>query len=135
MGVWEQLPSLFASLSHRYVFPLPVPSTDRLTSPPKFFFNFGPNATTFIVPAEVFPSRVRGLGHGLSAAVGKMGAILSALLFNYLSGSSVIGLANVLWIFFSCNILGAISTFFLIPETKGSDADILDFEEWQNEVK
>lgn len=101
----------------------------------QFFFNFGPNATTFIVPAEVFPSRVRGLGHGLSAAVGKMGAILSALLFNYLSGSTVIGLANVLWIFFACNILGAISTFFLIPETKGVDADVLDFEEWQNDVK
>lgn len=64
-----------------------------------------------------------------------MGAILSALLFNFLSGPSVIGLANVLWIFFACNILGAISTFFLIPETKGLDADVLDFEEWQNDMK
>lgn len=74
---------------------------------------------------------MRGLGHGVSAAVGKLGAILSALLFNYLSGPQVIGLANVLWIFFACNILGAISTFVLIPETKGKDADVLDFEEWQ----
>lgn len=101
----------------------------------QFFFNFGPNATTFIIPAEVFPSRVRGLGHGFSAAVGKMGAILSALLFNFLSGKNVIGLANVLWIFFACNVLGAVLTFFLIPETKGLDADVLDFEEWQNGVK
>jgi len=102
-----------------------------VTDPWQFFFNFGPNATTFIIPAEVFPSRVRGLGHGVSAAVGKLGAILSALLFNYLSGPKVIGLSNVLWIFFACNILGAVSTFFLIPETKGKDADVLDFEEWQ----
>lgn len=96
----------------------------------QFFFNFGPNATTFIIPAEVFPSRVRGTAHGLSAAIGKLGAILSALLFNWLSGS-VIGLPNVLWIFFGCNLLGAIITFVLIPETKGRDADVVDFEEWQ----
>jgi len=43
----------------------------------------------------------------------------------------VIGLANVLWIFFACNILGATSTWFLIPETKGRDADVIDFREWQ----
>src|SRR5437764_4487208 len=48
-----------------------------VTDPWQFFFNFGPNATTSIIPAEVFPSRVRGLGHGVSAAVGKLGAILS----------------------------------------------------------
>jgi MFS transporter, PHS family, inorganic phosphate transporter len=96
----------------------------------QFFFNFGPNATTFIIPAEIFPSRVRGFAHGVSAAVGKLGAILSALLFNYLSGPAIIGLSNVLWIFFTCNILGAILTFFLIPETKGRDADLVDYEEW-----
>ncbi|KIW32263.1 phosphate:H+ symporter [Cladophialophora immunda] len=97
----------------------------------QFFFNFGPNSTTFIVPAEVYPSRVRGLAHGTSAAVGKLGAILSALLFNYLSGPNIIGLANVLWVFFACNVLGAIITFFLIPETKNKDADVADYEEWQ----
>lgn len=96
----------------------------------QFFFNFGPNATTFIVPAEVFPSRVRGFAHGVSAATGKLGAILSALLFNYLSGPTILGLANVLWIFFACNILGAIITYFLIPETKWKDADVTDYEEW-----
>lgn len=74
---------------------------------------------------------MRGFAHGLSAAIGKLGAILSALLFNWLAGDKVIGLANVLWIFFACNILGSISTWFLIPETKGRDADIIDFEEWQ----
>jgi PHS family inorganic phosphate transporter-like MFS transporter len=87
---------------------------------------------TFIIPAEVFPSRVRGFAHGLSAAVGKFGAILSALLFNWLATPTVIGLANVLWIFFACNLMGAISTYFLIPETKKRDADVIDFEEWED---
>ena len=96
------------------------------------FFNFGPNATTFIVPGELYPSRVRGFAHGVSAATGKLGAILSGVLFNYLS--TKIGVANVLWIFFACNILGAISTFFLVPETKGVDADALDYKEAQEMV-
>jgi len=42
-----------------------------------FFSNFGPNTTTFIVPGEVFPTRYRSTGHGISAASGKIGAIIS----------------------------------------------------------
>jgi PHS family inorganic phosphate transporter-like MFS transporter len=64
----------------------------------------------------------------MSAAAGKMGAILAALLFNFLS-SNVIGLPNVLWIFFACNILGAAATIVFLPETKGRDADLIDYEE------
>lgn len=45
-----------------------------------FFSNFGPNTTTFIVPGEVFPTRYRSTGHGVSAASGKIGAILSQAL-------------------------------------------------------
>ncbi|MCI18884.1 inorganic phosphate transporter 1-11-like, partial [Trifolium medium] len=41
-----------------------------------FFANFGPNSTTFIVPAELFPARLRSTCHGISAAAGKSGAIL-----------------------------------------------------------
>jgi MFS transporter, PHS family, inorganic phosphate transporter len=41
------------------------------------FSNFGPNTTTFIVPGEVFPTRYRSTGHGISAASGKIGAIIS----------------------------------------------------------
>jgi PHS family inorganic phosphate transporter-like MFS transporter len=37
----------------------------------------------------------------------------------------------VLWIFFACNILGGKSTWFLIPETRRRDADVVDFEEWK----
>lgn len=102
--------------------------------PHQFFFNFGPNATTFIVPAEAFPSRVRGFAHGVSAATGKLGAILAALLFNYLSQDSQIGLRNVLWIFFACCILGAGLTWWLVPETRWKDADASDYEEWMADI-
>jgi PHS family inorganic phosphate transporter-like MFS transporter len=43
----------------------------------QFFFNFGPNTTTFIVPGECFPTRYRSTSHGFSAASGKVGAIIA----------------------------------------------------------
>ena len=39
-----------------------------------FFAQFGPNTTTFVYPAEIFPVRVRTTSHGIAAAAGKMGA-------------------------------------------------------------
>ncbi|KAK8030721.1 hypothetical protein PG990_000455 [Apiospora arundinis] len=47
----------------------------------QFFFNAGPNSTTFIVPAEVFPTRYRSTSHGISAATGKVGAIIAQCVF------------------------------------------------------
>ncbi|KAG6495778.1 hypothetical protein ZIOFF_043605 [Zingiber officinale] len=44
-----------------------------------------PNSTTFIVPAEVFSARLRSTCHGISAATGKMGAIVGAFGFLYLA--------------------------------------------------
>ncbi|KAN0066477.1 hypothetical protein ACQY0O_000571 [Thecaphora frezii] len=95
----------------------------------QFTFNFGANATTFIVPAEVFPTRVRATAHGFCAACGKCGAILSSLLFSYLSSHTSVGTTGVFWIFFAVSILGAIVTFLFVPETKGYDADEVDRQE------
>ncbi|KAE8209005.1 hypothetical protein CF327_g6958 [Tilletia walkeri] len=99
----------------------------------QLFFNFGANATTFIVPAEVFPTRVRAAAHGLCAAIGKLGAILASLLFSRLSNPKgdpkhpgAIGIQNVFWIFFAISILGFIITFIAVPETKDFDADEVD---------
>ncbi|KAJ3785791.1 phosphate transporter [Lentinula aff. detonsa] len=88
----------------------------------QFFFNFGANATTYCYPAEVFPTRFRAFAHGISAASGKAGAIISALAFNALSQD--IGTPAVLWIFFGCCIAGAFFTL-LLPEVKGRDPDLV----------
>lgn len=107
----------------------------------QLFFNFGANATTFIIPGEIYPSRVRGFGHGFSAATGKLGAILSGVLFNWLSQTKSseypngIGIANVLWIFFACNVAGAVVTFLFVPETRGVDADDVDYQELQEKIR
>ncbi|KAF7848482.1 hypothetical protein BT93_L1908 [Corymbia citriodora subsp. variegata] len=46
-----------------------------------FFANCGPNTTTFILPAELFPARFRTTCHGIAGAVGKAGAIIGAVGF------------------------------------------------------
>lgn len=43
--------------------------------------NAGPNTTTFIVPGEHFPTKYRATAHGISAASGKVGSILSQVLY------------------------------------------------------
>ncbi|TFK17021.1 phosphate transporter [Coprinopsis marcescibilis] len=98
----------------------------------QFFFNFGANTTTYCYPAEVFPTRFRAFAHGISAASGKAGAIVSALAFNTLSKK--LGTPAVLWIFFGCNIAGAAFTF-LLPEVKGRDPDLVLAAELEEERK
>ncbi|KIJ08002.1 hypothetical protein PAXINDRAFT_158250 [Paxillus involutus ATCC 200175] len=82
--------------------------------------------TTYCYPAEVFPTKYRASAHGLSAACGKAGAIISALGFNTLTAK--IGTPAVLWIFFGCCIAGAGFTLIL-PEVAGRDPDAILAEE------
>ena len=49
-----------------------------------FFQNFGPNVTTFVIPGEIFPTRYRSTANGISAASGKLGAIISQVGFSQL---------------------------------------------------
>ena len=43
-----------------------------------FFVNFGPNTTTFLIPSEIYPTSIRAKSHGISAAIGKVGAFVGA---------------------------------------------------------
>ncbi len=46
-----------------------------------FMVNFGPNAMTYLLAGEVFPTEVRGKGAGFAASFAKIGAVLTAFLF------------------------------------------------------
>lgn len=82
----------------------------------------GPNCTTFLLPCEVFPTRVRGTAHGISAAVGKSGAVLTAFAFGTVTQK--IGLPGVLGLFSAIMALTAAVTL-MIPEPGGKSlADI-----------
>ncbi|KIJ22348.1 hypothetical protein M422DRAFT_107654, partial [Sphaerobolus stellatus SS14] len=81
-----------------------------------FFQNFGPNTTTFIIPGEAFPTRYRSTGHGISAATGKLGAIIAQVGFSRLVGNGNF-IKHILEIFALFMLTGVFSTL-LLPETK-----------------
>ncbi|WVQ83439.1 hypothetical protein IAT38_005580 [Cryptococcus sp. DSM 104549] len=80
-----------------------------------FFQQFGPNCTTFLLAAEVFPVSVRATAHGLSAASGKIGALLPAIIYNY------VDTRTRFWIVFPFGFAGLIVTLIFIPDTTGLD--------------
>lgn len=90
----------------------------------QFFFNFGPNSTTFIIPGECFPTRYRSSGHGISAASGKIGAIIAQVLIGPLRtrgakpGSSDSPWLNHVMQIYSVFMFAGIFTSLLVPETK-----------------
>lgn len=109
-----------------------------------FFANFGPNATTFVVPAEIFPARLRSTCHGISAAAGKAGAIVGAFGFLYLAQSRDpaktdhgyppgIGVRSSLIALGVVNLLGLLFTF-LVPEAKGKSLEEISQEDNQEET-
>ena len=118
-----------------------------------FFSNAGPNSTTFLIPTEAFPTRARALGHGLSAACGKVGATVGSIgllaLFSSYCGSQrdASGAANctaaasptaaqraeldagvraVMFVCAGVAALGAVATFFFTAETGGVSLEEVD---------
>ena len=79
-----------------------------------FFTEFGPNVTTFVYPAELFPVMIRSTGHGIAAACGKVGAFLGALLFPYLLTN--FHLPAAMAVAAVTSLLGLILTYFTLPE-------------------
>ncbi|KAK4276128.1 hypothetical protein QN277_019116 [Acacia crassicarpa] len=108
-----------------------------------FFANFGPNSITFIVPAEIFPARLRSTCHGISAAAGKAGATIGAIGFLFAAQSkdpkmtdkgypTGIGVKNSLIILGVINFVGMLFTF-LLPESKGKSLEELTGENKDDE--
>ncbi|KAJ1796956.1 hypothetical protein LPJ59_003434 [Coemansia sp. RSA 2399] len=91
-----------------------------LFSVAQLFQNFGPNVTTFVIPGEVFPTRFRATAHGISAASGKLGAIVAQggfLQLTNIGGKSAF-IDHLLQIFALFMLIGFFATFW-VPESKG----------------
>jgi MFS transporter, putative metabolite transport protein len=86
-----------------------------------FMTNLGPNAQTYLLAGEVFPTAIRGKGAGVAAAVGKIGAVTTAFLFPILLAS--IGTTPLLYILVVTSILGAVVTWAFRIETNGLNLD------------
>jgi MFS family permease len=88
-----------------------------------FMTNLGPNATTYLIAGEVFPTRIRGLGAGFAASFAKIGAVLTAFLFPILLKD--IGTSTLLWSLVIASLLGAVVTWRFGIETKGLNLEKL----------
>ncbi|KAF2664732.1 MFS general substrate transporter [Microthyrium microscopicum] len=86
-------------------------------------FDFGPNTSTYVIAAEVFPTKYRSTCHGISAAAGKVGSIIAQLFLMYAKfGSRGVNdpestwLGWVLLIFAVWMACGAVVTKFWVPK-------------------
>ncbi len=89
-----------------------------------FFSEFGPNTTTFVLPAELFPTGVRTTGHGVSAGVAKLGAFLGVFMFPILESAA--GLRGSLAVTASASLAGLLLTMVLPEPARLSLDEIAD---------
>ncbi|MEB3358769.1 MAG: MFS transporter [Synechococcales bacterium] len=79
--------------------------------------NLGPNATTFLLSGEVFPTAIRASGAGLAAAVAKAGAVLGTFALPLLEQE--IGTPPLLGLLALICLLAALVTYWFRVETVG----------------
>ncbi|KAL2831711.1 major facilitator superfamily domain-containing protein [Aspergillus cavernicola] len=96
----------------------------------QMLFNFGPNATTYIIPAEIFPTRYRATCHGISAGAGKLGSILIQIFSAYYKfgtgpgDDQTIRHGWMLILFSGCMVIGAAVTHFWIPPVQRTEGKL-----------
>ncbi|MTH99572.1 MFS transporter [Roseibium sp. RKSG952] len=89
-----------------------------------FMNNLGPNAQTYLIAGEVFPTRFRGAGAGLAASIAKIGAVTTAFLFPVLLAA--IGTDALLAGLIITSLIGAWVTWKYRIETRGKALAELD---------
>jgi putative MFS transporter len=82
-----------------------------------FMTNVGPNAQTYLLAGEVFPTEIRGKGAGFAAAFAKVGAVLTAFLFPVLLADA--GVNFLLSVLAASSLIGAWITWQFRIETTG----------------
>jgi len=86
-----------------------------------FMTNLGPNAQTYLLAGEVFPTHIRGMGAGFAAAFAKIGAVMTAFLFPILLVD--LGTRALLYLLVGASLLGAVVTYLFRIETTGKRLD------------
>lgn len=71
-----------------------------------FTLTFGPNLSTFILPAETFPKNIRATFNGIASASGKAGAFSGIYLFSSIASASSYPVVMIV-----CAIISAIGAY------------------------
>ncbi|PHQ78182.1 MAG: hypothetical protein COB66_09410 [Coxiella sp. (in: Bacteria)] len=95
-----------------------------------FFINAGPGATTYLIPAEVYPTQLRGKGHGFATAFAKAGAALGIFTLPLLQHR--LGATTTVLIIAGTTFLGFALTAYLGHETKGKSLEEINEDLSQN---
>jgi hypothetical protein len=98
-----------------YTSPAGVHSFQAMYFLSSFFNQFGPNSITFLVAGEIFPTQIRASAHGFSAMIGKAGALLASVLYNYIDTQTKFYV--VPWF----GLAGMLMTWLWLPDTTGLD--------------
>mmetsp|Transcript_25569 Transcript_25569/g.45409 ORF Transcript_25569/g.45409 Transcript_25569/m.45409 type:complete len:461 (+) Transcript_25569:79-1461(+) len=88
-----------------------------------FALNWGPNITTFILPAEVYPPKVRSTMNGISAALGKFGAIIGTFIYQPIYDA--FGMPTLMAVAGSIAMIGAILSYFTVHSMTQEQADAI----------
>jgi MFS family permease len=88
--------------------------------------NAGPNATTFLLSGEVFPTPIRASGAGFAAAFAKAGAVLGTFALPILQRT--LGTSTLLLLLGLCCLLAAGLTFVFRIETTGRSIESVSTE-------
>lgn len=82
----------------------------------ELFLNMGPHLITYVLPPKVYPVADRGLGSGIAASLGKVGAVLGVFFIPILleaGGSKLVLIVSIIVM-----LVGGLVTFFFAPEKK-----------------
>lgn len=91
------------------------------------FINMGPGATTYLLPAEIYPSMIRGTGHGLASGVAKAGAFLGTIFLPQIQ--HVFGIQRTMFVLSFTLLLGYLFTSLLKEYPLTVDVPITDLSE------
>jgi hypothetical protein len=94
--------------------------------------NAGPNATTFLLSGEVFPTSMRATGAGFAAAFAKAGAVLGTFVLPILQKTW--GVPLLLMALSVCCLVAAVMTFTFRIETAGQSLETVQLLEAELEA-
>ena len=87
--------------------------------------NMGPNATTYMLPVELYPTRLRASAHGFAAAAAKTGATVGVLLLPILDAGPP-GIPGVMFLVAGAALLGFFVTLIFRFEPMGKTLDEIE---------
>ena len=96
-----------------------------------FFANYGPNATTFLLPSVTYSHDCRSTLNGISAAAGKMGALIGASVFE--PTADVLGDGMVMLICSAISVVALILTWKCVIVAHAQEENAIDREGQQQE--